>query len=75
MRLHEEFQLNLDGVVEFPMYKCNYGLLCHVYGAYYISSRIVRSFHSIILNIETERNSLIKTERDLVELTEISFCR
>lgn len=26
-RLQEEFNLNLDGVTEFPMYKCNYGLL------------------------------------------------
>lgn len=32
MRLQEEFQLNLDGVEEFPMYKCNYGLMCHVFG-------------------------------------------
>jgi hypothetical protein len=32
MRLQEEFQLDLDGVAEFPMYKCNYGLLCHVHG-------------------------------------------
>ena len=32
MRLQEEFQLNLDGVAEFPMYKCNYGLLCHTRG-------------------------------------------
>lgn len=31
MRLQEEFQLNLDGVEEFPMYKCNYGLMCHVF--------------------------------------------
>lgn len=25
-RLQEDFSLDLDGVTEFPMYRCNYGL-------------------------------------------------
>ncbi|XKL69364.1 hypothetical protein PGB90_007133 [Kerria lacca] len=28
-RLQEDFQLNLEGIVDFPLYKCDYGLLSY----------------------------------------------